>query len=73
MGKGLGLAAISEARARACVSTYIPDVLHFAISNGNGEDPMVLERPLRGFDSPPSEPHDQNPVALRYEFGGLWV
>src|SRR6266700_791470 len=44
-----------------------------AISNGNGEDPMVLERPIRGFDSPPSGADDQNPVALRYEVGGLRV
>ena len=73
MGQGLGLAAISEARASACVSTYIPDVLHFAISNGNGEDPMVLKRLIRGFDSPRSEADDQNPVSLRYELGGLWV
>ena len=35
------------------------------------EDPMVLPRPIRGFDSPPSEADDQNPVFLRYEFAGL--
>jgi hypothetical protein len=33
---------------------------------------MVLERPIRGFDSPRSDDDDQNPVSLRYEFGGLW-
>jgi hypothetical protein len=43
-----------------------------SVSNGNGEDPMVLPRPIRGFDSPLSEADDQNPVSLRYEFGGLW-
>ena len=42
----------------------------FAISNGNGEDPMVLELPIRGFDCPGSEADDQNPVSLRYELGG---
>src|ERR1035438_7453605 len=34
---------------------------------------MVLERPIRGFDSPRSEADDQNPVSLRYELGGHWV
>ena len=51
----------------------LPDVRQFAVSNGNGEDPMVLERPIRGFDSSPSEADDQNPVSLRYELRGLWV
>src|ERR1700726_3833020 len=51
----------------------IPELCQFSISNGNGEDPMVLEFPIRGFDSPRSEAHDQNPVSLRYELGGLWV
>jgi hypothetical protein len=31
---------------------------------------MVLERLIRGYDSPRSEADDQNPVSLRYEFGG---
>src|ERR1035441_2881397 len=51
----------------------LPDLRQLAISNGNGEDPMVLERPIRGFDSPRSDADDQNPVSLRHEFGGLWV
>ncbi len=59
---------------RQCLRVDIlPDVRQFAIPNGNGEHPMVLERFLRGFDSPRSEADDQNPVALRYELGGLWV
>src|SRR5208282_6853665 len=59
---------------RQCLRVDIlPDVRQFAISNGNGEDPIVLERPIRGFDSPRSEADDQNPVSLRYELGGLWV
>jgi hypothetical protein len=49
-----------------------PDVRQFAIPNGNGEDPMVLERFIRGFDFPRSDADDQNPVSLRHEFGGLW-
>ena len=48
------------------------DVRHFAISNGNVKDPLVLERLIRGFDFPRSDADDQNPVSLRYEFGGLW-
>src|SRR6202040_1803175 len=40
--------------------------------DGNGEGPIVLERLIRGFDSPRSEADDQNPVSLRYELGGLW-
>src|SRR5580700_5849130 len=57
-----------------CLRVYIlPDVRQFAISNGNVEDPVVLKRPIRRFDSPSSEADDQNPVSLRYELGGLWV
>ena len=59
---------------RQCLRVDIlPDVCQFAISNGNGEDPMVLERPIRGFDSPRSEADDQNPVSLRDELRGSWV
>src|SRR5579872_6938100 len=59
---------------RQCLRVDIlPDVRQFAISNGNGEDPMVLERLIRCFDSPRSEADDQNPVSLRYELGGVWV
>src|ERR1700757_3859401 len=59
---------------RQCLGVDILlDVRYFAISNGNVEDPMVLERPIRGFDSPRSETDDQNPVSLPYEFRGLWV
>jgi len=34
---------------------------------------MVLECPIRGFNSARCEADDQNPVALRYEFEGLRV
>src|ERR1700676_2312959 len=38
---------------RQCLRVDIlPDIRQFATSNGDGEDPMVLERPVRGFDSP---------------------
>src|SRR5271169_5106542 len=51
----------------------LPDLRHLAISNGDVEDPIVLERLIRGFDFPRSDADDQNPVSLRHEFGGLWV
>ena len=57
---------------RQCLRVDIlADFRQFAISNGNVEDPIVLERLIRGFDSPRSEADDQNSVALRYEFGGF--
>src|ERR1700724_812157 len=28
----------------------LPDLCHLAVSNGDGEDPVVLERLIRGFD-----------------------
>ena len=49
----------------------LPDVRQFAISNGNGEDLMILEHPIRGFDFPRSDADDQYPVSLLHEFGGL--
>src|ERR1035441_8115570 len=49
------------------------DVRHFAISNGNVEDPLVLVRLIRSIDFSRSDADDQNPVSLRHEFGGLWV
>src|SRR6204780_2382079 len=59
---------------RQCLRVDIlPDVSHFAISNGNVEDPIVLERLIRGFDFPRSDADDQNPVSLRHELGGRWV
>jgi len=59
---------------RQCLRVDIlPDVRQFPISNGNREDPIVLERFIRGFDSPRNEANDQNPVSLRYKFGGLWI
>ena len=69
---GLGpRAGVHLGGPRQCLRVDIlPDVRQFAISNGNGEDPVVLERLIRGYDSPPREADDQNPVSLRYEFGG---
>lgn len=46
----------------------LPDVCQSAIPYSNGEDPMVLERLVHGFDFPLGEADDQNPVSLRYVF-----
>src|SRR3984885_13707653 len=51
----------------------LTDVRQFAILNRKVENPVVLERPVCGFDSPSGEADNQNPVPLRYELGGLWV
>src|ERR1700730_12636011 len=60
--------------ARQCLRVDIlPDLRHLAISNGDGEDPVVLKRPIRGFDFSRRDADDQNPVSLRHEFGGRWV
>src|SRR6202020_1782449 len=57
---------------RQCLRVDIfPDIRHFATSNGNGENPIVLERLICGFNCPLSDADDQNPVSLRYVFGGL--
>ena len=57
---------------RQCLRVDIlPDARQFAMSNGNDEDPVVLERLIRRFDSPRSEADDYNPVSLGYELRGL--
>ena len=49
----------------------LPDLRHLAISNSEGEHPMVLELLVRGLDSPPAEADDQNLVSLRHELARL--
>src|SRR5277367_4185154 len=51
----------------------LPDRRHLAISNGDVEDPIVLERLIRGFDFSRRDADDQNPVSLRHELGGFWI
>src|SRR5271156_5366076 len=51
----------------------LPDVRQFAVPNSNVEDPLVPVRLIRSVDFSRSDTDDQNPVALRYEFGGRWV
>src|SRR6202051_3406238 len=59
---------------RQCLRVDVfPDPRYLAVLNGDGEDPVVLERSIRGFDFARSDADDQNPVPLRDEFGGLWV
>src|SRR5450631_4351641 len=55
---------------RQCLGVdVLPDLRHLAVLNGDGEDPVVLERSIRGFDFPRSDADDHNPVSLRDEFG----
>jgi hypothetical protein len=57
---------------RQCLRVDVfPDARHSATSNGDGENPIVFERLVRGFDFPLSDTDDQNPVSLRDVFGGL--
>ncbi len=71
MGQGLELAAISEARASACVSTYSRMFVTLPFRTVMAKTQWSSNVSIRGFDSSPSEADDQNPVSLRYEFGGL--
>jgi len=43
----------------------LPDFCQFAISNGDVEDPIVLERPGGGLDLHSSDSNGQNPASLR--------
>src|SRR5258708_3047920 len=45
----------------------LPDVGQSAVPDRDGEDPVVLERLVRGFDLSPREADDEDPVSLRYE------
>src|SRR4249920_381912 len=40
----------------------LPNVRHLAASNGDGEDPIVLERPIRRCDFPRRGADHQNPI-----------
>lgn len=54
-----GRAGVHLGGPRQCLRVDIlPDVRQFAISNGNGEDKLVLERLIRGFDSPSSDAYE---------------
>jgi hypothetical protein len=51
----------------------LPDALQLAILDGNGEDPVVLERLICRQHFPRREADDQNPVSLRDELKGRRV
>src|SRR6202007_1715055 len=40
----------------------LPDVGQSAVPDRDGENPVVLERLVRGFDLPPGEADDEDPV-----------
>src|ERR1700719_1035895 len=57
---------------RQCLRVdVLPDIRQLAVPDGNGEDEMVLESLVRGFDFPLGEADDQDPVSLRYELPGF--
>ena len=57
---------------RQCLRVdVLSDVRQLAAPDGNGEDEMVLESLVRGFDFPLREADDQDPVSLRYELPGF--
>jgi len=70
---GLGLGARGDlGRPSQCLRVdLLLDPRQLAVSNGDVEDPLVLERLIRSFDLPLSDADDQNPVSLRNELGGL--
>ena len=71
MGQGLGLTSISEARASACVSTYSRMFVSLPFRTVMAKTQSSSHVLFVAFDFPPSEADDQNPVSLRYVFGGL--
>src|ERR1700754_2302257 len=74
MSLELGSRLVRAARgSRQCLGIdVLADLSHLAILNGDGEDPVVPERPVRGLDFSSSDTDDHNPVSLRDEFWGLW-
>ena len=73
MGQGLGLAAVSEARASACVSTYSRIFVTLPFRMVMAKTQWSSNVLFVALILPPSEADDQNPVSLRYELGGFWV
>jgi hypothetical protein len=62
----LGLRAIGHLGSpRQCLRVdVLLDFYQLAVSNFDVEDPLVLERLIRGFDFSRSDANDQNPVSL---------
>lgn len=52
-----------------CVDVF-PDLHHLAVPNSDVEDPVVLERLIRGLDFRRSDADDQNPFSLRHKIPG---
>src|SRR3546814_682552 len=58
--------------SRQCLRVdVLPDARQPAITDSDGEDPVVLERLARGLDLAAGEADDQHAVCLRHEFAGL--
>ena len=71
MGQDLGLASISEARASASVSIYSRTFVNLPFRTVMAKTQWSSHVLFVALILPLAT-HDQNPVALRYEFGGLW-
>src|SRR3546814_7758337 len=57
--------------SRQCLRVdVLPDARQPAITDSDGEDPVVLERLARGLDLAAGEADDQHAVCLRHEFAG---
>ncbi|WP_408904665.1 PepSY-associated TM helix domain-containing protein [Nguyenibacter sp. L1] len=59
-------------RQRLCVD-ILTNVRQLAVSNGDGEDPVILPGFSGCFYCPRRGAGDHNPVALRHVFGRAWV
>src|SRR4051794_34369718 len=68
----LGIRRVRGPRQRLRVDV-LPDLHQLAVLDSNGEDEIILERLVRGFDLSLGKSDDQNPISLRYIFGGLGI
>ena len=72
MCQGLRLAAVSEARASACVSIYSRIFVTLPFRTVMAKTQSSMNVLFVAFDFPRRDADDQNTVSLRHEFGGLW-
>ena len=70
MGQDLGRAAIPEARASACVSTYSRTFVNLPFRTVMAKTQWSSNVLFVALILPVAD--DQNPVSLRHEFGGFW-
>jgi hypothetical protein len=73
MGSGLGLGAISDARASACVSTYSRTFVNLPFRTVMAKTQWSLNFLFVALILPVAKPTTKTRSPLRYELGGLWV